>query len=263
MSTGTAPKAVVAVSRTMKLKIMVYFKIFSFCYHFGRSLRKYQHTVRANGKHSLERKSVVLTRFGDDIGARMSLEVVAVTLPIAVKPELPDSCGREANDVAFLRLMSEVCDNHYVVCQSAFVPTVEGNDLSFIVKVTDLGELPAEAASKTVTIEPQPDEIAVQPNDAVKLVALIPVNRDRIAEPSSFEKFLTLEKQGDPGSRKDHGCGQRRTFPCIPPLRVIRADLLRHALPPVCHLVVRFAVNDPVEGVIVVAVAERIADSGE
>src|SRR6185369_7405417 len=47
MSTGTAPKAVVAVSRTMKLKIIMYFKIFSFCCHVGRSLRKYQHTVRA------------------------------------------------------------------------------------------------------------------------------------------------------------------------------------------------------------------------
>jgi hypothetical protein len=52
-------------------------------------LRKDQHAVGADRKRGLEGKAVVLTRFGVDVGARMTFEVVAVALPIAVEPELP------------------------------------------------------------------------------------------------------------------------------------------------------------------------------
>ena len=44
------------------------------------------------------------------------------------------------------------------------------------------------------------------------------------------------------------------------PLGSVGVHLLRHARLAVCHLVVRFAVDDPFEGVVVVAMAERIAD---
>ena len=159
--------------------------------------------------------------------------------------------------------MEEVGDDHDVVRRSALVPAVEGDDLAFVVQVIDLGELPAEAAGEAVAVEPQPDEVAVQPNDAVELVALVPVDGDRVAEPSPFEEFLALEEHGNAGSGEDHGGGQRRTFLRVPALGVLRVDLLRHARPAVRHLVVRFAVDDPVEGVIVVAIAERVADGGE
>ena len=66
-----------------------------------------------------------------------------------------------------------------------------------------------------------------------------------------------------PGRREDHGCGQRRTFLCIPAPGIVRVDLLRHARLAVRHLVVRFAVDDPVEGVVVVAVADRVANGGK
>ena len=42
--------------------------------------------------------------------------------------------------------------------------------------------------------------------------------------------------------------------------RILGVHLLRHACTAVCHLVVRFAVDDPVEGVVVVAIAERVSD---
>ena len=211
----------------------------------------------------MEGKAVVLARFGDDVGARMTLKVVAVALPIAVEAELPGPCGREADDVAILRLVEKVGDDHDVVRRSALVPAVKGDDLAFVVQVIDLGELPAEAAREAVAVEPQPDEVAVQPNDAVKLVALIPVDGDRVAEPAAFEEFLALEEHGDARGGEDHGGGQRRTFPGVPALGVLRADLLRHARLAVRHLVVRFAVDDPVEGVIVVAIADGVADGGE
>ena len=111
-----------------------------------RSLRIDQHAVGTHGKCGVGGKTIILTRFGDDVGARMTLEVVAVALPIAVETKLPGPCGREADDVAILRLVEKVGDDHNVVRRSALVPTLEGDDLAFVVHVKNLGELPAEAA---------------------------------------------------------------------------------------------------------------------
>ena len=107
-------------------------------------------------------KSVVLTRFGDNISTRMALEVVAVALPIAIEAELPCPRGREADGVLILRLAEKVGDNHYIVRRSTFVPALKGNDFAFVVHVIDLGELPAEASRETTVVEPEPDEVAVQ-----------------------------------------------------------------------------------------------------
>src|SRR5581483_1849741 len=127
----------------------------------------------------------------------------------------------------------------------------------------DLGALPAEPAREAAWVSPQADEVAVQPNDATKLGVLVPIDGDRVAEPAAFEEFLPLEEHGDAWGREDHRGGQRRTFPCVPALGIIRADLLRHACLAVRHLVVRFTVDDPVESVVVVAVADGVADSAE
>ena len=125
----------------------------------------------------MEGKAVELTWFGNDVGTRMPCEVVAVALPIAVETEFPDPCDREADDIAILRLVEKVGDNNNVVRRSPFVPAVEGNNLVFFVQVIDLGELPAEAARETGIVEPQADEVAVQPNDAVELIAFGPNRR--------------------------------------------------------------------------------------
>jgi hypothetical protein len=226
-------------------------------------LRKDQYAVGADRKCGVEGKAVVLTRFGNHVGARMTLKVVVVALPIAVETELPGPLGRKADNVAILGLVEKIGDDHHVVRRSALVPAVKGDDLAFVMHVIDLGELPAEAARKTTAVEPQPDEVVVQPNDAVELVPLIPINGDRVAEPPAFEKLLPLEEHGNAGSRKDHGGCQCRTFPCVPPLGVVRADLLRHTFLAVRHLVVGFAVDDPVEAVIVVTVTDGVADGAE
>ena len=193
----------------------------------------------------------------------MILEVVIVAIPIAVETELPGSRGGETDDVTFLRFMEKVGDDDYVVLRSAFVPTMECDELALVVKMIDLGELPAESARETGKVAPQSDEVAVQPDDAVKLVVLVPVDRDSVAEPSSFEKFLTLEKHGNARSSENHGGGQRRTFSREPALWVVRAYLLRNPRSAIRHLIVRLAVDDPVEGVVVVAVADCVADGCE
>ena len=107
-------------------------------------MRKDQHTVGANRKRSVTGEPVVLARFGSYIDARMTFEGFAVTLPIAVETELPDPGSREADDVANLWLMEEVGHDHDVIARSTLIPTVEGDDLAFVVRVIDLGELSAE-----------------------------------------------------------------------------------------------------------------------
>ena len=126
-----------------------------------RSLRKNQHAVRADVKRAVEGEAVALARFGDQFAAPMAFEVFAVALPIAVETELPGPGGREADDVAILRLVEEVGDDHDVVRRAALVPTVVGEELAFVAQVINPGELPAEAAADAVAIEPQTDEIAV------------------------------------------------------------------------------------------------------
>ena len=66
-----------------------------------------------------------------------------------------------------------------------------------------------------------------------------------------------------PGAVKTMAAASVERFCAYQPLGSLRVDLLRHARLAVRHLVVRFAVDDPVEGVVVVAIAERVADGGE
>ena len=149
------------------------------CVVLVRLLRKDQHTVRTDGKRCLEGKAVELTRFGDDVAARMTSKVVVIALPIAVETELPGPSGGEADDIAILRLAEKVGDDHNVVGRAALVPTVEGDDLAFVMQVIDLDELPAEAAREAVAVEPQPDEIAVQPDDSAELLNAV-IGHDRV-----------------------------------------------------------------------------------
>ena len=67
-------------------------------------------------------------------------------------------------------------------------------------QVIDPGELPAEATGEAVAIEPQPDEVAVQPNDAVELVALVPIDGDRVAEIISSRNSWPWKSMGMPGA---------------------------------------------------------------
>ena len=129
----------------------------------------------------------------------MISEGFAVASPVAVEAQLPDPCGREADDVAILWLAEKVGDDHDVIRRAALIPTVEGDDFAFVVQVKDPDRLPAKAARETVAVESQPDQVAIEPNDAAELVALVPVKRNRVAEPPAFEEFLTLKEHGDAG----------------------------------------------------------------
>jgi hypothetical protein len=165
-----------------------------------RSLRKNQHAVRADVKRAAEGEAITLARFGDQVAAPMAFKIFTVTLPIAVETELPGPSVRETDDVTLLRFVEEVGNHHDVVAWAALVPTVVGDELAFVAQVKNLGGLAAEAAREVVAIEPQPDQVAVQPNDAVELVALVPVNRDRVAEIISLEDSWPWKSMGMPGA---------------------------------------------------------------
>ena len=66
-----------------------------------------------------------------------------------------------------------------------------------------------------------------------------------------------------PGAVKTMAAASVERFCAYQPLGSFGVHLLRHARLAVCHLVVRFAVDDPVEGVVVVAMAECIADGDQ
>jgi len=67
----------------------------------------------------------------------------------------------------------------------------------------DVGGLHTEATSESLAVEPQSYEVAVQPNDARKLLVFVPIHRYIIAKPSTFEEFLTLEDHRDARRGKD------------------------------------------------------------
>src|SRR4029077_4789319 len=144
-------------------------------------------------------------RFGDHVTAPMAFEIFTVTLPIAVETELPIPCSRKADDVTLLRFVQKVGDDYDVVPRAAFVPTMVGEKFAVIMQVIDPRGLPAEAAGEAVAIEPQPNKVAVQSNDAVELVALVPIDGDRVAEIISLQEFLALEEHGDARRGEHHG----------------------------------------------------------
>src|ERR1035437_11070039 len=97
--------------------IMAYFIESPFVYLLP-ILRKDQISVGAYGKRGVPGEAVAFSRLGGDVGARMILEILAVTLPVAVKPELPCPCGRKADDIAILRFVEKVGNNDNVVSRS-------------------------------------------------------------------------------------------------------------------------------------------------
>ena len=117
----------------------------------------------------------------------MVFKVIVVSLPIAVETELPGPRGRKADDVSVPRVTKEVGDDHHIVPRPAPVPAMEGDDLALFVQMLDLGVLSAEAAREAVPVEPQTDEVAVHPDDAVKLIAFPPIDGGRGVKPASFE----------------------------------------------------------------------------
>ena len=66
-----------------------------------------------------------------------------------------------------------------------------------------------------------------------------------------------------PGAVKTMAAANVERFCAYQPFGILRVDLMRHARLAVRHLVVRFAIDDPLKGVVVVAITERVADGGE
>ena len=79
------------------------------------------------------------------------------------------------------------------------MPAVEGYELAFLVDPVDGDAVADQAARDAAAIEAQPDEIAVEPDDAAKGFALVPVERHCILKPFALQEFLALEQHWDAG----------------------------------------------------------------
>ena len=130
-------------------------------------------------------------------------EASTVDPRIASETEFPTARRREANGVAVLSFMKEVGNNHDIVRWSALVPAMQRDNLASVVWTIDVGGLPTEATSEILAVEPQSYEVAVQPNDARKLLLFVSIHRHIIAKPSAFEEFLTLKDHRDARRDKD------------------------------------------------------------
>ena len=66
---------------------------------------------------------------------------------------------------------------------------MEGKDVGARVEVMDPGRCPAQPARDAVAVPPQGDEVAVQAQDADELVALVPIEGHRVAEPLALQEL--------------------------------------------------------------------------
>ena len=109
-------------------------------------------------------------------------------------------------------------------------------------------------------IETEQDQVAIKPDQSVKLLLQVPIQRDVVAKPLPLEEFLPLKDHGDARRSKDQAGGQGGTFLRIPARGVLGIDLLRDAGLAVGNLVVRLAVDHPIEGILPIAKCDGPAD---
>ena len=116
-------------------------------------LRIDQGTIRSNRYRCLKCKCVLAYLHSFNIGTGMTCKQLAIAVPIAVKPQLPMSTGREANGVLTLDFISKIGNDNNVIRRPPLIPPVESKNFSLLVKVIDLGELTAKSARATGQIK--------------------------------------------------------------------------------------------------------------
>ena len=130
-------------------------------------------------------------------------------------------------------------------------PAVEGVDVVVRVQVQGVDVLSGEALGMALLVETQTDEIAVHPEDALELSALIPMQRDGVAEPFALQELLALEDHRQTRRGQYQGRSQGGALLGVVAGRIVVVDLLGDAGRTVGDLVVGLGVDDAGEGVTV------------
>jgi hypothetical protein len=94
---------------------------------------------------------------------------------------------------------------------------------------------------------------------ALEVVFQVPIQRHRVAEPSTFQEFLPLKQHGNAGSSEDQACSQGGSLLSIVMVRIARIDFRRNSRFAVSHLIMRLAVHDSLKRIAVIGEAEGIA----
>ena len=186
------------------------------------------------------------------------MELFAVALPIRVEDQLPDPRLREPEGIVFAGVAVEVGHDHDFVVRAPAIPTSERDDVHVVVDVRDGDVWTGQPPTRPLFVQPQVDQIPVHAHDAAECLGLLPVQRHRVAEPFALHELLPLEKHRDARRGHHERRGEGGALLGEPVGGPIRVDLLRNARPAVGHFVVRFAVDHPPEGIVVVAAQDRV-----
>src|SRR5659263_492787 len=162
-----------------------------------------EHGVGADPDRGVGRQPVPFLRPRVRVGRREPAEQLRVGARIGVELQAPVARGGHADRVAVARLRAEVGDHHDVVVRPAELPAVERQHVRRLVHVEDPEPMAAQSPRVVLEVAPQLDEIAIEADDALEPVVLVPVQRDVVAEPPALEELLALEDHGDPGCGED------------------------------------------------------------
>src|SRR5262249_47888801 len=143
-------------------------------------------------------QAVAFARPGRYVASIAALEPLAVAAKVAVEAHAPRPIGRESDRAVVLGLVQEVGDEHPVCAGTAAVPSPEPQQLSLLVDPQDPHVLSPEPSSDAPAIKAQRDQVPVKPDDPTELPAHVPVERDVVAEPASFQELLALEEHRNP-----------------------------------------------------------------
>ncbi len=180
--------------------------------------------------------------------------------PVAVEPDPPPARPWQPDAVGVVATVADVDDHDHVVAGPAVVPAVEGDHVVLVVDVVDVDVVAPQTTGAAVTIAAKVDEVAVEVQDALVGVFLAPVDRILVVEPGVLEDLLSLEEHRD-ARRGEHESGGERGALLRPDVPGVPwCDLLRKALLAVGDLVVRLGVDDPFEGVAVVAADDGVTE---
>ena len=222
-------------------------------------LRQNDCTIRSQshipaGGHTILRRSICIRSITKPVS-----ETGIIAVPIAVKTDLPMVTSRETDRVMLVTTIPEIEHDDHFVTIAALMPAVKSNHLLGVVDMIDVRVLSSMAACIVTPIAPQVNEIAIELNDAGKGVGMGPVERLARIEIAPGKEFLPHEKHGNARCGQNYRRSKGRTLFCIPAFRFSRPDHFGDALCSIRIGVMGFGKDHPLEGIIVIVLADDVA----
>ena len=196
---------------------------------------------------------------GLHVVALVVAEQRAVDAGVRIEAQLPQPTAGQPDLAVLLRLGRQVDHHDHIIAGPMIEPALVDQQVRVLVDVVDVQPAPGQAPGEAAAVQPQVDQVGVEPRDALEVVIALPIQRHVVAEPAAFEELLALEHHRDTRRGHHQRRPDRRALLRRPTGRVRGLDLLRDTRPPVGHLIVRLGVDDALHRVAVV-VADRVSE---